>query len=391
LIGYYPAVKVAIVHDWLVTYAGAERVLEQMLRCLPHAELFSLVDFIPDGQRDFLLGKRATTTFIQNLPYARQHYRRYLPLMPLAIEQLDLSGFDLVISSSHAIAKGVLTSADQIHVCYCHSPIRYAWDLQHQYLKESGLDRGVRGWVTRAMLHQMRQWDLGTANGVDAFFANSEHTRRRIAKTYRRNCAAVIYPPVDIAAFTRRDDKEDFFLTASRCVPYKRIDLIIESFAAMPDKRLVVIGTGPDFPKLARDVPRNVTLMGFQEQRVLRDYMQRARAFVFAAKEDFGIVPVEAQACGTPVIAFGEGGAVETVRGIEDACPTGVLFLEQSVSSLVHAVTTFEANRRKLTPANCRTNAERFSNEAFALLFGSQLEKAIAAWKGRQPAQNVIG
>jgi glycosyltransferase involved in cell wall biosynthesis len=317
--------RIAIVHDWLTTYAGAERVLEQMLICFPDADLFSLVDFLPPGQRDFIQNKRVTTSFIQRMPWARSKYRSYLPLMPLAIEQFDLSSYDLVISSSHAVAKGVITGPDQLHICMCYSPIRYAWDLQHQYLRESGLDRGMKGWLARCVLHRTRMWDQRTANGVDEFIAISNFIARRIRKAYRRD-STVIYPPVDVESFSLRQDKEDFYLTASRLVPYKRVDLIVEAFSRMPEKKLVVIGAGPEFSRIKASAGHNVDFLGYQPGEVLRDHMQRARAFVFAAEEDFGIAPLEAQACGTPVIAYGKGGALETIRGEESVEPTGVFF-----------------------------------------------------------------
>lgn len=284
--------KIAIVHDWLVTYAGAERVLAALCETWPEADLFAVIDFLSDEDRARLGGKRATTTFIQQLPKARSAYQKYLPLMPLAIEQLDMSAYDLVISSSHAVAKGVLTGPNQLHISYVHSPIRYAWDLQHQYLHEASLDRGIKAKLARMLLHYMRMWDQRTASGVDEFIANSHFIAKRINKSYRRQ-STVIYPPVDTSRFTLHEAKEDFYLTASRMVPYKKIPLIVEAFAAMPDKRLVVIGTGPEMERVREVAGANVNLMGYQSDEVLRQYMQRARAFVFAAEEDFGIAPIE--------------------------------------------------------------------------------------------------
>ncbi|WP_127476953.1 glycosyltransferase family 4 protein [Sulfurivermis fontis] len=376
--------KVAIVHDWLVTYAGAERVLEAMLDCFPEAELFSLVDFIPPGQRDFIKNKSTVTSFIQNLPFSRRKYRNYLAWMPLAVEQFDLSGYDLVISSSHAVAKGVLTGPDQLHICMCYSPIRYAWDLQHQYLREAGLERGLKGWIAKWMLHRIRLWDMRTANGVDEFIAISDFIARRIWKVYRRE-STVIYPPVDVGGFQLREAKEDFYVTASRMVPYKKIDLIVEAFSSMPARRLIVIGDGPDFEKIRARAGSNVEFLGFQEQAVLRDYLQRARAFVFAAEEDFGIAPLEAQACGTPVIAYGKGGVLETVVGMgtgtgnNEHAPTGIFFDRQSVASLRQAVESFESHRHLFHPIVCRTNAERFSPERFR----SEFMAFVAAAVGR--------
>lgn len=361
--------KVAVVCDWLVTYAGAEKVLEQILNVYPEADLFALVDFLDDDKRDFIKHKKVTTSFIQKLPKAKTKYRNYLPLMPLAIEQLDLSDYDLVISSSHCVAKGVLTGPNQVHISYVHSPIRYAWDLQHQYLKEAGLTKGLKGWITKIILHYMKIWDTRTSNGVDYFIANSQFVAKRIWKCYRRK-ADVIYPPVDVKAFEFCDKKEDFYLTASRMVPYKKMDLIVEAFTKMPNKKLVVIGDGPDFAKIQKIAEgySNIKLMGYQPFKVLKDHMQRAKAFVFVAEEDFGITPVEAQACGTPVIAYGKGGALETVRGlgIKDK-PTGVFFDKQNKNSLIKAINYFEENKEKIQYKNCRENALSFSIDNFRI------------------------
>ncbi len=356
--------KIAIVHDWLVTYAGAERVLAGLLETWPEADLFAVIDFLSDEDRASLGGKRATTTFIQQLPKAKTHYQKYLPLMPLAIEQLDMSPYDLVISSSHAVAKGVLTGPNQLHISYVHSPIRYAWDLQHQYLHEASLDHGLKAKLARMLLHYMRMWDQRTASGVDEFIANSHFIGRRINKSYRRE-STVIYPPVDTRQFTLHADKEDFYLTASRMVPYKRIPMIVEAFSRMPDKKLIVIGAGPEMEKAKELATPNVTLMGYQNFAVLLHHMQRARAFVFAAEEDFGIAPIEAQACGTPVIAYGKGGVLETVRGIDHPEPTGIFYAEQTPESLIAAVAEFEAEAHHILPDTCRASAERFSTERF--------------------------
>lgn len=363
--------RIALVHDWLVTYAGAERVLSELINIYPAADLFAVVDFLSDGDRQRIGGKHATTTFIQSLPAARRKYRAYLPLMPLAIEQLDLSGYDLIISSSHAVAKGVLTGPDQVHISYVHSPIRYAWDMQHQYLRESGMSHGPKSWLARWLLHKVRLWDSRTANGVDQFLCNSHFIARRISKVYGRD-AQVIYPPVDTARFELTEHKDDYYLTASRLVPYKRVDLIVEAFAQLPGRRLVVVGDGPEYAKVKALAGSNVEILGYQPDHVLQALMEKASAFVFAAEEDFGIIPVEAQACGTPVIAYGKGGALETVRAVGDT-PTGVFFGEQSVQSLRSAVLDFERRQSMFQPNNCRANAERFSAERFR----NEIEEAI--------------
>lgn len=357
--------NIAVVTDWLVNYAGAERVIKEMMEIFPAADLFSVIDFLSAEGRAHLQGKHATTTFIQRLPKAARHYQKYLPLMPLAIEQLDVSSYDIVLSSSHAVAKGVLVGPDQLHISYVHSPMRYAWDLQHQYLRESGLQRGLKGTIAKMLLHKLRLWDYRTANGVDHFIANSHFIARRIRKIYGRD-AEVIYPPVNIDQFQLQEQKENYYLTASRLVPYKKVDLIVEAFSAMPDKKLVVIGDGPDMAKVKAKAGSNVEILGYQRDAEVIKLMQQARAFVFAAEEDFGISPVEAQACGTPVIAFGKGGVLETVRPLEASNPTGLFFPRQTCAALCEAVERFEREgEARITPVDCRNQALKFSEARF--------------------------
>jgi len=351
--------KVAIIHDWLVDAGGAEKVLEALLDIYPDADIFTVVCFMDKDKTRWLKGRKITTSFIQNLPFAQKKYRTYFPLMPLAIEQFDLSEYQLVLSSSYCVAKGVITGPDQLHVSYCHSPMRYAWDLQTQYLKESNLVRGFKSILTRWILHKMRIWDVRSSFGVDYFIANSNFIARRIEKVYRRK-AKVIYPNVAVSDFNLELDKQDFYFTCSRMVPYKKIDLIVEAFANMPDKKLVVIGDGPDMQKIKAKAANNIELMGYQSFSILKKHMEGAKAFVFAAEEDFGIVPVEAQACGTPVIAYGKGGSLETVK----AGVTGVYFAEQSADSIISAVNQFELNV-DFDPQSIREHAETFSTERF--------------------------
>jgi glycosyltransferase involved in cell wall biosynthesis len=374
-------VRTAIVHDWLPVYAGAERVLEQMIRVLPGADLFTLIDFLPEADRGFLGGRPVTTSFIQRLPFARRRYRYYLPFAPLAAEQFDLAGYDVVVSSSYVVAKGVLTSPQQLHVSYVHSPVRYAWDLYLQYLREAGVERGVRSGFIRLVMHYLRLFDVASANRVDVFVANSRHVARRIWKTYRRR-ASVLYPPVDTDAFALHREKADFYVTVSRLVPYKQVGLLVEAFNGMPDRKLVVIGDGPDFKKLRERAGPNVELLGHQPLAVLQEHLAHARAFVFAAEEDFGIAPVEAQACGTPVIAYGAGGARETVVEGE----TGLFFPEQTPASLRGAVRAFEARPHAFDPERIRQHAEQFSaarfREAFAALVARAWERFQEAGEG---------
>jgi glycosyltransferase involved in cell wall biosynthesis len=376
-------VKVAIVHDWLETYAGSERVLEQLIGCFPTADVFAVVDFLPDDARGFLQGRPVRTSFIQRLPFSRKIFRHYLGLMPLAIEQFDMTGYDVVISSNHAVAKGVLTGPDQLHISYIHSPMRYAWDLQHQYLRQTGLDRGVRGMMTRWLLHRMRMWDARSANGVDVFVANSRYIARRIRKTYRRD-AIVIPPPVEVESFALEPRKGDFFLVVSRFVPYKRVDLIVEAFAAMPERRLVVVGDDPELLPVDDAVRggANIEFRGPVPHIELVRLLQGARALVCAAEEDFGITMVEAQACGTPVIAYGRGGAREIVADIDTERPTGVLFEPQTSQALMLAVRRFDEADGRITAEGCRANALRFSRENFRTRILSLVEDmAATVWR----------
>jgi glycosyltransferase involved in cell wall biosynthesis len=379
------APRIAIVHEWLSTYAGSERVIEQLLLLYPQADLFAVVDFVPEAERGFLGGRRPQTTFIQRLPFARSHFRHYLPLMPLAVEQLELAAYDIVISSNHAVAKGVITSPSQLHLCYVHSPIRYAWDLQHQYLRESGIQGGPKGWLVRAGLHYLRQWDVRSANGVDGFIANSRFIANRVRKVWRRD-AEVIHPPVDVARFPLHAEKDAYYLTASRMVPYKKVPLIVEAFARMPQRRLVVIGDGTEFEKARALAAPNITLLGHQPHAALVEHMQRARAFVFAAEEDFGITPVEAQACGTPVIAYGRGGSLETVRGSGDPTQrTGLFFAEQTVEAITEAVERFEADPLGFSPQACRQHAEGFAPEVFRAAIARTVDRAWQAFPAGVP------
>lgn len=371
--------NVGVVADWLVTYAGAERVIKEFIDLYPNADLYSVVDFLSDESRSLFHEKKAKTTFIQSLPFAKTKYQKYLPLMPLAIEQLDLSSHDLVLSSSHAVAKGVLTGPDQLHISYVHSPIRYAWDLQHQYLIEAGLDKGMKGSLAKWILHKMRIWDYRTANSVDHFIANSKFIARRIKKVYGRE-ADVIYPPVDVERFSICQDKDEYYFTASRLVPYKRIDLIVEAFSQMPDKKLVVIGDGSEMAKIKSKAKMNIEILGYQSNAVMEEHMRKAKAFVFAAEEDFGITPVEAQACGTPVIAFGKGGALETIRPHDVDQATGVFFNKQDLTSVIEAVRKFESISNSIDPIACRNNALRFSNDRFRMELSSYINNKWSAF-----------
>jgi glycosyltransferase involved in cell wall biosynthesis len=369
--------RVAVVHDWLYIVGGAERVLQAILRCYPDADIFCVFDILPAHDRERMGFRRSTTSFIQKLPFLHRFHRLYLPLMPIAVEQLDLSKYDLIISSSHAVAKGVLTGPDQIHISYVHSPMRYAWDLQHQYLRESGMAKGIKSLLARTLLYKMRLWDVRTAFAVDEYVANSRFIGRRIKKLYGR-IAEVIYPPVDVPDRLETCAKENFFLTASRLVPYKNTRAIVEAFKDLPNDRLFVAGRGPELARLKAIATPNVTFLGFVEDSHLARLMSTARAFVFAAEEDFGIVVVEVQGRGTPVIAYGKGGARETVV-VDGPCPTGLFFDTPEAGSIVAAVEEFKEREAEFTSENCHAHAHTFNTDRFDLQFTEFVERRVAA------------
>jgi glycosyltransferase involved in cell wall biosynthesis len=384
--------RVAIVHDWLYTVGGAERVLEGMLRCLPGADLFCLFDFLPEADRARIGYTKSRTSFLQNMPFLRRHHRMFLPLMPLAIEQLDLRGYDVVVSSSYAVAKGVLTGPDQLHISYVHSPMRYAWDLQEDYLEESRMSRGVFNWLSRIILHGIRVWDVRTAHGVDCYIANSRYVARRIRKLYGAE-ATIINPPVRVPQAVPDAPKDEFFLSASRLVSYKNVRAVIEAFAHLPDQQLIVVGDGPEFATLRALAGPNVRMIGFVDDAELADLMQRARALVFAACEDFGIVPLEAQALGTPVIALGRGGARETVVS-DGPAPTGMFFDKATPEAIAWAVQRFlDSPPFRFTPAQCHAHARRFNEARFDREFSDFVADSFATfqverdWRVQAPAK----
>lgn len=362
--------KKALIHDWYYVNGGAEKVIHSINNIWDDFEHYALIDFLSDKDREYIFtGKsdKVHTSFIQKLPTSRSNHRKFLELFPKAIEQFDLSNYDLIISSSASIAKGVMTHANQVHISYIHSPMRYAWDLYHQYMKESGL-WGAKKWYAQRVLHNIRVWDVINTNRVDYLVANSNYIAKRIRKIYRRE-AEVIYPPVDINSFLLEPNKENYYITVSRMVPYKKIDLIVEAFSRMPDKKLLVIGDGPEMSKIKNKSSKNIELLGHVSFSEIISYMQKAKAFVFAAEEDFGIVPVEAQACGTPVIAYGKGGALETViDGIG-----GSFFYKQDVEAIIEEIKEFE--RKEFNPEKVRESVQKFSKQRFEKEFKEYVEK----------------
>ena len=380
--------RVAVIHEWLTDWGGSEAVTTAILEAYPAAHLHALFNHLSLRDLERLQNRPITTTFLQLLPGMRKHFWYWLWLMPYAVEKLDMRQHDIILSSSHAFAKGVLTSAEQFHVSYVHSPMRYAWDLYHDYLEDYGLTRGIKGTLAHVMFHHLRQWDRSTANNVDLFLANSAYVARRIWRAYRRP-AVVLHPPVDVERIPFAADKEDFYLTVSRLVSYKRVDLIVQAFAKMPQRRLVVIGDGPESAHLrAMNLP-NVSFLGYQPDDIVHDHLVRARAFLFAAIEDFGITPVEAQAAGTPVIAYGRGGALETVCGLDGKNPpTGLFFDQQDATFLSAAIERFEACGNEISAQACRDNAMNFTRVRFIERFGSLVENGYAAWRYGETLNN---
>jgi glycosyltransferase involved in cell wall biosynthesis len=380
-----PNLRYALVHEWLTPKAtgGSELVVQDILQFID-ADLYALIDFESRNPKSYLYGRTIGHSFMQHFPGAESGVQKYLPFLPLAIEQIDLRAYDVILSSSHCVAKGVLTTADQLHLCYCHAPMRYAWDMTFEYLGNGR--SGLPGLLTRYLLHRLRYWDSLSANRVDHFIANSQTTARRIWRAYRRR-AEVIYPPVETDRFPFQAEKSDFYLTVARLVGYKKIPLIVQAFNQL-GLPLVVIGTGPELALVKQLAGPNIQILGWQSDAVVAQYMAQARAFVYAAYEDFGIAPVEAQACGTPVIAYAAGGTLETVRDLQrGANATGLLFPQQSVQALVAAIETFEKRHSELEPQVIRDHALRFDRAVFRNRYQTAIQQAYQTWQ----AQGQIG
>jgi glycosyltransferase involved in cell wall biosynthesis len=369
-------VKVAIVHEWFVNHAGSEKVVQELLEIFPDAKLFSLVDFLKGSRRAYLGGRPVQTSFIQKLPFARRHFRSYFPLFPLAVESHDLREFDLIISSSHMVSKGILCRQDQLHISYCHSPCRFAWDLYHQYLEEAGLSKGLKGFFAQYFLHRLRNWDIISLNRVRHFVANSSYIGRRIQHVYRRD-AEVVYPPVDTARFQCQEKKADYYFAAGRVVPYKKMDIIADAFRQMPEKKLILSVSAQDADKIRQLAGSNIEVLIDCPDARFQEIMAGAKAFVFAAEEDFGITMAEALACGTPVIAFGKGGAREIVQHGK----SGLLFEQQLASDVIQAVKTFESAGLEWNAQTISESAGRFSR----LRFRDEMKALIAEkWEAFQ-------
>lgn len=381
--------RVAIVHDQLYTIGGAEKVLRSLCDIFPDADVYALYSVLSQEDLRFIMGdRRPKLSFIRRLPWVERLRQVYFPLMPLAVEQFDLRGYDLIVSSSYLVAKGVISGPNQCHVCYIHSPMRYAWDQQGAYL--GSMHNAAKRAAARLVLHYMRGWDARTANGVDVFVANSAFVARRTEKAYRRS-ARVLYPPVDLEPFwsTRPERRhENRFVTMSRIADGKRIDILLDAFRAMPNLELDIIGSGDALARLRSMAPPNVHFLGWLPSDEAATKIAEAAGFVFAAEEDFGISPVEAQAAGTPVVAFSSGGTAETVVDLQSGNrrPTGVLFHRHTPEDVVKAVRTLIRNKAAFDPNACRQNAERFTEERFRKCF---LDEVGAALRNRSSFDGV--
>ncbi len=376
--------KIALVHEWFSSRAkgGAEQVVESIDQYLlekgTRADIYSLIDSQSDASFNWLSNRTINTSFIQNIPFGIKHVQQFLPLLPFAIEQLNLDDFPLVISSNHLVAKGVLTSPDQLHVSYIHTPVRYAWDQMNIYLKHSLLSKFGAESIIRYQLYKLRQWDQLSAQRVDLLIANSSFTARRIEKYWGRT-STILHPPVNINRFRFNQNREDFYLCLSRLVPNKRVDLVVNAFNEL-QLPLLVVGDGPEKNHLRKIAGPSVKLLGRVSSKEVEKLMESCRAFVYAGVEDFGIAPVEAMASGAPVIAYARGGLLDSVRCLSSklSSPTGILFPKQSVRSMVDAVCTFENSRlwRKFSSEEIRLWAENFSEVSFKSNFDLILQKA---------------
>ncbi len=382
--------RVAIVHYWLLKRAGGERVLEALCELFPQADLFTLI--ATDKMRRHFAPHRVTTSFLQHIPGSLRFHRQMLPLCPLALEQLDLRAYDLVISSESGPAKGVITSTDTLHICYCHSPMRYIWDMYHDYTDGNEM-RCLTKLVFKMVSHYIRMWDLATAARVDHFVASSENGAARIRKHYRRE-AEVIHVPVDLAAGYLADRTDEYYLVVGRLVDYKRTDLAVQACRRL-GRRLHVVGLGPQYNQLKELSGPHVKLFGELTDADRNEQYARCRALLFPGEEDIGIVPIEAEAFGRPVIAFGRGGARETVvaldpdNGIPPERATGIFFKEQSVEALMEAILAFEATEHRFSPPFIRAHARQFGKDHFVSKMGHFVVEKLESFRESRPHWRV--
>jgi glycosyltransferase involved in cell wall biosynthesis len=363
--------KTAIVHDLITTIGGADGTLESIYTVFP-SPIYTLIADKKAIEKSFFRDASIFTSFIQKMPWGLKKYRSYLPFYPIAIEQFDLREYDVILSSSFIVAKGLISNTEQLHICYMHNPIRPAWELYHQFLSHQTNGKGLKGFFTRIIFHYLRLWDVTTANRVDHFIANSKFTAKRIKKIYGKE-SVVIYPPVNVDGFPLEKLKDNYYVTASRLVYHKRVDVIVDAFKAMPDKKLIVIGDGPELSKLQKHLSVNISFLGYQPQSVLVQHLQKAKAFIFAANEDFGIAPIEAMACGTPVLAYKKGGSAETVVDMK----TGLFFSHQTSADVCRCVETFESTTFMFDAEKISLYAQKFSKQRFESEYKTYVNKAV--------------
>ncbi len=363
--------KVAFIHDWFTVNGGAEKVAKSILEAIGEADIYCLFDFFNDDDRNVILnGKKTHHSFLQHFPFCRKLYRNYLPFYPRAIESFNLSSYDIIISSSFAVAKSVKVRKNQIHVSYCHSPMRYIWDMKEQYLMD--IKSPFKRKISERIFNKLRKWDKETASSVTHFIANSKFIAERIQKSYERD-STILYPPVDTVFFTPDEklNKGDYYLVFSRLVPYKKVELIAEAFRNLPDKKLIVIGDGPELKKMPQLA--NVSYLGFLEKIEMRDYLRKAKAIILAAVEDFGISSLEAQSCGVPVLALRQGGYLETV--VENK--TGLFFDNQQIDDIVTVINKFEREEKNFDGKEIREHALLFGEKSFIKNFKSEINNVI--------------
>lgn len=369
--------KIAIIHDWLEKKGGAEKVLEDLLLIYPNCDLFLLADFMKKKDRKFLKNHKIKYSFIQYLPFAKKIFRFYFVLMPLALKLLDFNKYDIIISNSHSFAKNIIKNKKQIHISYCHTPVRYAHVMMDEYIKDYyGIKNFFLKNLLKVILNMIKTWDINSNKNVDHFIANSEYLKKRIKKIYNRT-STVIHPPVDTDKFILKKYKKNFYLTASRLVPYKKIDIIIKAFNKLPQQTLHVIGDGPKLKEYKNLANSNIKVTGWADQKELIKNMQESKCFIFAPLEDFGIVPVEAQSCGTPVIAYGKGGALDTVVNYPKKNATGIFFKKQTPNSIIKSIRLFEKNLHYFKPINSKNNSLKFSRKNFRIKFKKFIDSKI--------------
>ena len=371
--------RIALICDWLTGMRGGERCLEAVCELYPDADIFTLVYF-PGTASEIIESHNIHTSYIQRLPGNKDAFRRYLPLFPNTIERFNLSGYELVLSFSHCVAKGVKVCRNVPHICYCHTPMRYAWFMRDEYLSSFG---SMKRWVADKLLDYLKNWDRRTSAGVTHFIANSKNVQNRIKQAYNRD-STVIYPPVDHERFTISGEDGGYYLVVSALVPYKRVDLAVSAFKGL-NQKLLIVGNGSESNHLKRIASKNVSFIDRANDNEIAEYMKKSKALIFPGEEDFGIVPLEAQACGKPVIAFGKGGALETVIGLEHnqnqtekAKATGIFFSEQNPLTLQNAILRFERIRNQFRPRKCRDNAIRFTRSVYQRSMKKYIETVMA-------------